>query len=166
MAHAASKIQLFLTPFFNFWQYYAVKMPLIDFGRLNLPIEEKNLQKIHIRIPCSCSAKIEAGYSTEFWRSREPWICNFCQIFLHRFTKCITLKSIFVNNLNLAIVRIPLIKRLFPKNLKNYVFSKKNTLLKIANFDTFSGLAQFWVLTYFHYFGFFWHYFIKIYGGK
>ena len=109
MSHAASKIQLFLTPFFNFWQCYAVKMPLINFGWLNLPIEEKNLQKIHIRLPCSCSAKIEAGYSTEFWRSREPWICNFCQIFLHRFTKCITLKSIFVNNLNLAIVWIPLV---------------------------------------------------------
>ena len=45
----------------------------------------------------------------EFMRSLEPWICNFCQKFLHRSTKCNTLKSIFVNNLNLAIVRIPLV---------------------------------------------------------
>ena len=33
-------------------------MSLIDFGRLNLPIDEKN----YIRISCSCSAKIEATY--------------------------------------------------------------------------------------------------------
>ena len=79
-------------------------MPLIDFGRLNLPIEVKNLQKSHIPIPCTCSAKIEDGYSSEFWRSLEPQICNFWQKNLHR----ITLKSIFVNNLNLTIVRIPL----------------------------------------------------------
>ena len=31
------------------------------------------------------------------------------KINLHKITKCITLKSIFVNNLNLAIVRIPLV---------------------------------------------------------
>ena len=43
------------------------------------------------------------------WRSLEPRICNFCQIFLHRLTKCIILKSIFVNNLSLVIVRIPLV---------------------------------------------------------
>ena len=46
------------------------------------------------------------------------------------------------------------IKRLFPKTPKNYEFSKKNTHLKMANFDTLGGLAQFLVLTYFHYFGF------------
>ena len=46
----------------------------------------------------------------EFWRSHEPQICNFCQKkFWHRFTKYITLKSIFVNILSLAIVRISLI---------------------------------------------------------
>ena len=78
-------------------------MPLIDFGRLNLPIEVKNLQKSHIRIPSTCRANIGAGYSSEFRRSFEPRICNFCQ----KSIKCITLKSIFVNNLNLATVRIP-----------------------------------------------------------
>ena len=40
-------------------------MPLIDFGRLNLPIEVEKLQKSHIRIPCTCSAKIEDGYSSD-----------------------------------------------------------------------------------------------------
>ena len=45
----------------------------------------------------------------EFRGSIEPRICNFRQKNLHRFTKCITLKSIFVNNLNFAIVRIPLL---------------------------------------------------------
>ena len=94
-------------------------MPLIDFGRLNLPIEVKNLQKSHIQIPCTCSAKIEAGYSSEFRRSLEPRICNYCQKILHRSIKCITLKSIFVNNLNLAIVRIPLVFIEF--SIKNYV---------------------------------------------
>ena len=42
------------------------------------------------------------------FQPRDPRICNFCQFFLHGFIKCITLKSIFVNNLNLAIVWIPL----------------------------------------------------------
>ena len=93
---------------FDFWQYYAVKMPIIDFGWLNLPIEVENLQKSHIQIPCTCSAKIEAGYISEFKRLLAPWICNFCQKFLLRITKFIPLKAIFVNNLNLAIVRITL----------------------------------------------------------
>ena len=75
-------------------------MPLIDFAQLNLSIKVKKLQKSHIRIPCTCSTKLEAGYSSEFRRSQ---ICNFCQKFLHRITKCIILKSIFVNNLNLMI---------------------------------------------------------------
>ena len=43
------------------------------------------------------------------WRSLEPRICNFCQKILHRLTKCIILKSIFVNDLSLTSVRIPLI---------------------------------------------------------
>ena len=95
--------------FGGFWQHYAVEMPLIDFSWLNLPIKVKNLQKSHIQIPCTCSAKIEAGYSSEFRRSLEPRICNFSQRFLHRITKWITLKSNCVNNLNLAIVWIPLL---------------------------------------------------------
>ena len=44
----------------------------------------------------------------EFWRALEPRICNF----LHRFTKCIRLRSILVNNLGLASVRIPLFNTL------------------------------------------------------
>ena len=102
------KFSNFKQIFFNFWQYSAVKMPLIDFGWLNLPIKVKNLQKSHIRIPSTCSAKIGPGYGSEFRRLLEPWICNFCQKILHRSIKCITLKSIFVNYLNLAIVQIPL----------------------------------------------------------
>ena len=43
------------------------------------------------------------------WRSLEPRICNFCQIFLHRLTKCIILKSILVNNLILASIRNALV---------------------------------------------------------
>ena len=46
------------------------------------------------------------------------------------------------------------IKRLFPKNLKNYEFSKKLPIWRLQIL-TFSGLAQFSVLTHFHYFGFF-----------
>ena len=41
----------------------------------------RKYKKVHARIPCSCSPKIEAGYSTKFWRSPEPRICNFCQFF-------------------------------------------------------------------------------------
>ena len=85
-------------------------MPLIDFGQLNLPIEVKNLQKSHIRIPCTCSAKIEAGYSSKFRRSLEPRIYNFCQKFLHRITKSELLN---LNNLNLVTLRIPLMGILF-----------------------------------------------------
>ena len=51
----------FLAIFDIFWQYYVVKMRLIDFGRLNLLIEEKICKKIRIRISCCCRAQIEAG---------------------------------------------------------------------------------------------------------
>ena len=46
------------------------------------------------------------------------------------------------------------ILRLFPKNPKNYKFSK-NYPFEACQFWNFSGFAQFSVLTYFHYFGFF-----------
>ena len=62
--------------------------------------------------------EIDKKYIYEFWRSHEPRICYFCQIFLHSLTKCITLKSNFVNNLSLAIVRIPLVFICFEVRLK------------------------------------------------
>ena len=82
-----------------------VKIPRIDFSRLNLPKKAKKAT-----ITCSFSAKIEAGHSTKFWRSLEPRIYSFCENFLHILTKCVTtLKSILVSNMSLASVRITLI---------------------------------------------------------
>ena len=36
-------------------------MPLIDFGRLNLPIEEKTLLKIHTEFPAAVGSKLSPG---------------------------------------------------------------------------------------------------------
>ena len=85
--------------FFEFWQFYLVTTPLIGFGRLDLPTEPKKnfIPEFYLGI----APKLRPG---------KAWVTNlqFLAIFLHRLIKCITLSSILVNDLSLAIVRIPL----------------------------------------------------------
>ena len=97
---------------FNFWQYYAVKMPLIDFGRLNLPIKAKFCKKCHVRIPCSCIAKIEARQIHELWRSLELRICNFLKNYLTTSTICTSERTAFVVFLEKYKLQIPLLHNL------------------------------------------------------
>ena len=106
-------------------------MPLMGFGRVNLPIEENNITKNSYLNSLQLSGQNWGrGYSSEFWRSLEPQICNFFQIFLHKPSKCIYFKSILVNNLNLVLVRNPLLSKMHLCALNN---SENPLILNIWN---------------------------------
>ena len=87
--------------------------PLIDFGRLNLPINAKFHKKSCDRIPCSCKAKIEAEQNHKKWRSLELRICNFLKNYLITSTICRSERTAFVVILERFKVRIPLFNSLF-----------------------------------------------------
>ena len=86
-----------------------MQRPIIDFGRLNLPIKAKFHKKSCGGIPCSCRAKIEAGQIHKMWRSLELRICNFLKNYLTTSTICRSERTAFVVFLEKSKVRIPLI---------------------------------------------------------
>ena len=86
-----------------------MQRPIIDFGRLNLPIKAKFHKKSCGRIPCSCWAKIEAWQIHKLWRSLELRICNFLKNYLTTSTICMSERTAFVVFLEKSKVRIPLL---------------------------------------------------------
>ena len=63
---------------------------------LNLPIEAKFHKKSCDRIPCSCSAKIEAEKIHKLWRSLEMWVFNFLKNYLTASNICRPERTAFI----------------------------------------------------------------------
>ena len=82
--------------------------PLIDFGRLNLPIKAKFHKKSCGGIPCSCRAKIEAELIHKLWRSLELRISKFLENYLTTSTISRSERTAFVVFLEKSKVRMPL----------------------------------------------------------
>ena len=69
-----------------------------------MPIEEKNYKKFISEFPAALVSKLRPGIVLNFGGPVSLEFAIFAKFFLPRLPKCITLKSIFVNNLSLASV--------------------------------------------------------------
>ena len=106
--HLVSLCEFFLAKIANLWLTGPPKfstIPGLNFdttaaGNSDMNLVDQNQLKVFLLHNILKISEIAKN-----WRSREPRICNFCQIFLPRLPKCITLKSILVNNLSLVSVR-------------------------------------------------------------
>ena len=128
------------------------------------------MSEIKISEPCVCTHMVSSNkraapfdpISIPTISTSEQQVKNNFNGLIRHFRKNLQISKFLKLNIRVAlfpknlfkIVILHNIKRLFPKNSKNYKFSK-NSPFEDCSFWHFWSLAQFSVLTNFRYFGFF-----------